>query len=388
MKFETKKILILGAGFSGLNLALGLRQKLPSKEVKISIADKRGYHLFYPELFSILIFGTEGKNLEYIKSKIAIPSRKMLEKEGIEYIEKQVLSVDVQKKQVNFTGKVQDYDFLVVAMGSVPDMGRVVGVKEFAMPFKSFPDALRIRNRLEFLLENEKFSMARKPLEVVIIGGGDTGIEIASALATSQGLTVSTCGVKIKILQKDGYLSSNCNKKLDQAAEARLKHLGVQVLKNFNVVAVDKDFVYGPASEPVSYDLLIWAGGARAAEVEIKGYEGKNNRGQLPVDEYLRVKNLDGVFSLGDSADFGLLKQNITETAQAALQEARYLSCAIPIFLQNKIPPPFVFKKHGYILEMGKWWSIFGIQQILLTGIWGHGVKVLARLRYKMKFWF
>ncbi|TAF01404.1 MAG: NAD(P)/FAD-dependent oxidoreductase, partial [Runella slithyformis] len=177
-KTEQKRLVIVGAGFGGLMLA---RKLSDQADLQIVLIDKNNYHQFQPLFYQVAMAGLE-------PSSIAFPLRKAFQsKKNVHIRVGEVKSVNTEASAIETDLGVIEYDFLVLAMGADTNFFGMKNMMENAMPMKSVSEALAIRNRM---LENFEKALSVETLEerlglmnIVIVGGGPTGVEIAGTLA-------------------------------------------------------------------------------------------------------------------------------------------------------------------------------------------------------------
>ena len=168
------KILILGGGFGGIRAALDLEKKLKG-EAQITLVDKNGYHLFLPALYEVASAYNTKKDpfAVRLKKSICIPYSTIFENRDVEFVQGEIAGIDIVTKKVFASGRVIEYDYLLLALGSQTNDFGIPGVKEYAYQFKSIDDALMVNKKLEEAL---KKSSASYPIKIFVCGGGFTGV--------------------------------------------------------------------------------------------------------------------------------------------------------------------------------------------------------------------
>lgn len=314
MEIENKKIVILGAGFAGLRAAKILTRFFPKQVILI---DKHSYHLFTPELY------------ELDEKKVKLPI-----KTKAEFIQKEV------EDYHNL-----DYDYLVLAIGARVNYYGIPGLKENALTF--------------YTLEDIKKLQQVPAGEILIIGGGATGIELAAQLA--QKLE----GEKVKLVEAAPQILPNFDESLRRKAQKRLEKLGVEVICSRRLIRVEIGKVFFENNESLKYNNLIWTGGVMA--------------GTYKVDEYLRVMGETNVFAVGDcsSANPGLIRPAMEQAKVAALNIRRSVEQKPLIVYQPKIP--------GMIVPLGRYYALAKIGKIKMSGFLPWLIKELINFSYKIK---
>jgi NADH dehydrogenase len=385
-----KHIVILGAGFAGIQSAIALEKQLNSNSnIKITLVDKRDYQLFTSNLFEVATSEEELVSIEQIKKSITLPISEILFGKKVNFIKKEVKEIlPVEKKLVFENGELK-YDYLVMALGSQSDFFNIKGAKEYSLTLKSLPDALRIRNQIEFAVQSRQMDINKKVVRIVIAGGGYTGLELAGELRgliniLSLKYSYPKEKIEIKVIEASNKLIPGFDDRLSIDAYNRLSYLGISVSVSAKITEVDNHFVFLETGEKLAYDCLIWTTGIKATDMHFNISMNLDMKGRILVNEYLQSKNFPEIFALGDNACI-LDKNNhpVPATAQDAIHEARYLAKSILSFMQNKLPnKTYIPKKHGFIVSLGGKWAIMSYNGVYLTGYLAWVVDQIAHIRY------
>jgi NADH dehydrogenase len=382
-------IVIVGGGFGGLGAALGLEKKFQkNKNIAITLIDKRDYHLFTPNLYEVASSEEELVSLAQMKQSITLPFSEILRGKNIKFIKSGLKRVDPVKKQLELDHKQINYDYLILALGSRSDFFNVPGAEKFALVLKDLPDALRIRNQIEFAIQAHKFDMSKKTIRLVVAGGGYTGVELAGELKSLADFLAwknqyPREKIEIEIIEGSNNLAGGAGGRLSRDAYGRMQELGVRVSLTARISEVDRHFVSLLTGEKIAYDVLLWTVGVRAADCPME-VSGLDKKGRLPVNEFLQVRGYQNIFTLGDMAC--VTDKNgraAAPSAQDAEDQAKYLVYALPFIIKNQKPPlPYKNKKHGFIVNIGGKWAIMNYNGIYLTGWLAYYIDKLAHLRY------
>lgn len=385
-----KHIVILGAGFAGIQSAIALEKQLNSNSnIKITLVDKRDYQLFTSNLFEVAASEEELVSIEQIKKSITLPISEILFGKKVNFIKKEVKEILPAEKKLVFENGELKYDYLVMALGSQSDFFNIKGAKEYSLTLKSLPDALRIRNQIEFALQSRQMDINKKVVRIVIAGGGYTGLELAGELRgliniLSLKYSYPKEKIEIKVIEASNKLIPGFDDRLSIDAYNRLSYLGISVSVSAKITEVDNHFVFLETGEKLAYDCLIWTTGIKATDMYFNISMNLDMKGRILVNEYLQSKNFPEIFALGDNACI-LDKNNhpVPATAQDAIHEARYLTKSILSFMQNKLPnKTYIPKKHGFIVSLGGKWAIMSYNGVYLTGYLAWVVDQIAHIRY------
>lgn len=378
MKFALRRIVIVGGGFAGLNLAKRLTKKLTRYEdFEIVLVDKNNYHFFPPLLYQVSTAFIEASNISY-------PFRRMFQsKPRFSFFMGALLNVDLSANVVLTDNGPVAYDYLVLAMGTETNYFGMEDVRRKALPMKSIDDALELRNhvllRLEEAARSEDAIEREKLGNIVIAGGGPTGVEIAGMLAEMGGNivrkdypTASRKGLgKIYLVDALDRLLAPMSRKSQEEAAKVLKKLGVEVLLNMAVKDYIDDQVIFANGERISSATLIWASGVVAREAPGLPAEviGKGRR--IIVDEYNRVPGIKNVFAIGDvclQQSDPKFPQGHPQLAQVAIQQGILLSENLMNILQGKALSAFRYKDKGTMAIIAKFKAVVDLPKGFFKG--------------------
>ena len=327
MKNALKKIVIVGGGFAGLNLAKKLSR---DKDYEIVLVDKNNYHFFPPLLYQVSTAFIEASNISY-------PFRRMFQsKSEFSFFMGALLNIDLVASQIVTDNGNLSYDYLVLAMGTETNYFGMENVKEHALPMKTIDDALELRNHVLLRLEEAARTEDAKERErlgnIVIAGGGPTGVEIAGMLAEMGGNivkkdypTAARKGLgKIYLVDALDRLLAPMSTKSQTEAARVLKKLGVTILLNTAVKDYVDDQVVFKDGSSIPSATLIWTSGVIAREAPGLPAEviGKGRR--IAVHAYNRVNGLENVFAIGDiclQVSDAKFPQGHPQLAQVAIQQ-------------------------------------------------------------------
>ena len=331
------RVVIVGAGFGGINAAQGLA-KVP---VDVTVVDKKNYHLFQPLLYQVALAVLS-------PGDIAQPIRSVLRKhENTEVIMDEVVALDTKERRVSLKGGVQlIYDYLVVASGSTHSYFGKDEWAKVAPGLKTIEDATEIRRRvlLAFeLAERQKLETGtHPPLNFVIIGGGPTGVELAGAISdiaklymTKDFRHINPSAAQVLILEGSPSILAAYPKDLQDKAVEQLHALGVATRTGSHVTDVQPGYVM-VGDERIESVCTLWAAGVQASPLgKMIGAE-TDRRGAVLVNEYLNPAGHPEIFVLGDLAHFEQDGKQVPGVAQPAMQMGTYTAKRIRMLLEGK----------------------------------------------------
>ncbi|MFV0377277.1 MAG: NAD(P)/FAD-dependent oxidoreductase [Mangrovibacterium sp.] len=352
-----KRVVIVGAGFAGLKLA----RKLRNENIQLVLIDRNNYHQFQPLFYQVASSGLE-------PSSISFPLRKVFQKEKNVFIRvTQVSSVEPDKKQIQTPMGHVWYDYLVIATGATTNYFGMDSVKKYGIPMKSVSQAVYLRNTI--LLNFEKAvtlrdeSELRRLLNIVVVGGGPTGVEVCGALAEMKRFIlpkdypdIDFNLMQITLIEANPHLLHGMSDKSGEQSFDYLKKMGVNVLLAHRVTDYDGKTVTLAEGEHLQTETLIWAAGVRGQMPEgvDSSYVVRGNR--LKVNRYNEVEGLDGVYAIGDIAYMETEKypNGHPQVAQVALQQASLLADNLLRLQKGKVRTPFEYNNKGSMATVGR----------------------------------
>ncbi len=352
----TKRIVIVGGGFGGLKLAL----RLLKHNFQIVLIDRNNYHLFQPLLYQVAMSGLE-------PSAISFPLRKVLQNTNIHFRMADLIAVHPDVNEISTDIGRLSYDFLFLATGAKTNFFGNEAIEKNSLQMKSAPDALFIRNRI--LRNFEKALNKSNPedistyLNVAIIGGGPTGVELAGAVAEMRKYVLpkdypelDMSNMKIMLFEASPRLLAGMSMDASTTAKKYLEELGVEVRTKTAVLNYDDRVLSLPNNETINVKNVIWAAGITSSRIEgISDLSyGRNNR--LLVNRYNQVEGYSTIFALGDNCLMAeeSYPNGHPQVAQVAIQQAKLLSENILRILKNQPLKEFHYRDKGSLATVGR----------------------------------
>ena len=351
-----KRIVIVGGGFGGLKLAL----KLYKKKFQVVLLDKNNYHLFQPLLYQVAMSGLE-------PSAISFPLRKVFQKTGIHFRMAELESIIPENNElITDIGRLK-YDYLVLATGAKTNFFNQEKIEKYTLQMKSAPDALYIRNRtlenFEKALNKSHEEDVKSYLNVAIIGGGPTGVELAGAMAEMKMYVLpkdypelDMRNMKIMLYEASPRLLVGMSETASKVANEYLHRLGVEVHTGTAVKDYDGRTLTLPDGVSVDVKTVIWAAGITSARIDgiADTSYGRNNR--LLVNLFNQVDSYQNIFALGDNSIMidAAHPNGHPQVAQVALQQAHSLANNIIQLNRNKPLKPFHYTDKGSMATVGR----------------------------------
>jgi len=353
------RIVIIGGGFAGLKLA----RKLVKTKYQVVLIDKNNFHQFQPLLYQVATSGLE-------PSSIAFPLRKIFQKrKNVHFRMAELLEVHPNVKEIDTSLGSLKYDHLVLATGVDTNYFGNKNIEEFGIPMKSVSEAIFLRNSIlrnyEKALNESDPQKAANYMNIVLVGGGPTGVELAGALVEMKNeilpkdypeLDFSL--MNVYLFEASNRLLSGMSEKASAKAKEYLEKLGVTVKTEARVADYDGlKISLADGQEFYSY-ALVWAAGVVANPIKGISEIASTKGGRLRVDMCNKVSGLNNVYAIGDIAfqqegDY----QNghgHPQVAQVGLQQASVLGKNLINIQNGKEMRPFHYKDRGSLATIGK----------------------------------
>lgn len=384
-KTDKKRIVIIGGGFGGLTLANNLDDHL----FQVVLIDKNNYHQFQPLLYQVASSGLD-------MASISFPFRKVFGKRKNFYFRlAEVKAVYIKENKIETSIGELSYDYLVIAAGTTTNFFGNTEIQQNALPMKSVEEALLLRNKI--LLNLEKAQDCTDPEEkqslmnIVIVGGGATGVEIAGALSEMKRYILPNDYRDLKSSPMNIYLIEGTDRLLPVMSEAAsanalksLEKMGVTVLLNRLVTGCKESKVSLNDGQFITAGTLIWVSGVVAGSFDHIPVELTGKGGRLLVNEFNQLQGYPNVFSIGDiclQMNEEAYPKGHPQVAPVAIQQGKLLAANLKK-LQKNIPlQPFRYKNQGTLATIGRNRAVADIHTIKLHGFPAWMVWILVHLR-------
>ncbi len=388
-------VVIVGGGFGGLHAALSLGD--PS--VRVTLIDKRNFHLFQPLLYQVATGGLS-------PADISSPLRSILNKQrNTKVLMGEVRDIDPHQQKITLNKGEITYDTLIVATGV---SHHYFGNEQWAPTapgLKTVEDALEMRRRIFMAFEAaEKETDPEKRrawLTFVVVGGGPTGVELAGAIAELAYSTlkkdfrdIDTAEAKIVLVEGLDRVLPPYPPELSAKAEASLVELGVKVQTKALVTNIADNTVtirQGEQTETVAARTILWAAGVKASAMgkilaEHTGVE-LDRVGRVMVESDLSIKDYPQIFVIGDLANF--IKPDgkpLPGVAPVATQEGKYVADLTLKRLQGQTMPAFEYYDAGSLSVIGRHSAVADFGKIKLSGFLAWLIWVFVHIYYLIEF--
>ena len=374
MKDRAPRVVIVGGGFGGLAAAKALR----NTSAQVTLIDRNNHHLFQPLLYQVAI-AVLGPG------QIASPIRTILRKQkNTTVILGEVTGVDKERRCVFANSADREhvsvpYDYLILATGATHSYFGHNEFEKFAPGLKGLADAVAVRNKILKAFETaeaeEDPSLHRNLLTFVLVGGGPTGVEMASAIATlvramvqSEFRRIDPSLARIVLVDRGSRVLGTFAESLSADAKARLEKLGVEVRLGVGVDQIDEEGVIA-GGERIASKTVIWtAGVAPSPAGKWLGVE-TDHAGRVKIQGDLTVPGHPEIFVVGDTMTLNQKGKPLPGVAQVAMQQGRYAGKLIRSRIASRpAPRPFSYFDKGNMAVVGKGFAILQSGKFRLSG--------------------
>lgn len=377
------RVVIVGGGFAGLTLA----QKLSSKYFQVVLLDRNNYHQFQPLLYQVATAGLE-------PSSISFPFRKIFQKMKNVFIRvAEVRKINAEPKYLETSIGNISYQYLVLANGAETNYYGNDLLQQYAFSMKSVEEALLLRNTLlqqyEKALvtnnENERQSL----LNIVVVGGGPTGVELAGALAELKNTIIpkdypelNASIMKVYLLEAAPRLLSGMDQSSAEKVIGYLRRMGVIVITNTSVKEYNGQTIILSNGQTLESLCLIWAAGVKGAYIEGIPGEVILPNGRLKTDRCNRLEDEVNIFAIGDIAYVADNNhpKGYPQVAQVAIQQAKLLAINLQNLALGKPLKPFQYKDMGSMATVGRNCAVAEIGKIKIKGFIAWSIWLLVHL--------
>lgn len=385
---QKKRVVIVGGGLGGLRLA----EDLYGSGMQVVLIDKNNFHQFPPLIYQIASAGID-------PSSISFPFRQIFRKRKDFYFRMaEARMVDTEKKILQTSiGKI-DYDYLVLAAGATTNFFGNKNIEEWAIPMKTVPEAMGLRNALlsnfERALTCATEEERQELLNVVIVGGGATGVEIAGALAEMRRYVIpydypdmDSSLMHIYLIEAGDRLLAGLSQESSQKAYEFLKSMGVDIQFGKMVTDYRDHKVIMKDGTEIPTRTFLWVSGIRANAMPgiDESHLGRGFR--FKVDEYNRIPGLNDVFAIGDQClqtSDAAYPNGHPQVAQVAIQQAKNLAKNLKLINQGADSSEltaFHYKNLGSMATIGRNKAVVEIGKFRSQGFFAWVLWLVVHLR-------
>lgn len=355
---DKKRVVIVGGGLGGLELAF----KLVDGDYQVVLVDKNNYHQFPPLIYQVASGGLE-------PSSISFPFRRLFQgHKDFFFRMAEVESVDTAKKTILTTVGEIEYDYLVIAAGATTNFFGNKDIQATTLAMKSVSEAMRLRNtilrNLEKALTEEDPTRKQALMNIVVVGGGASGVEIAGAVAEMKKNIIArdypdldSSQMHIYLVNASDRLLSAMDPMSSKRSEDDLKELHVHIRQPQFATEYKDGILKTSAGLEIPTQTVIWVSGICANKIAGFPAESIGHAGRLLTDRFCRVKGLKDVYAIGD---ISLIEGDEEyplghpQLAQVAMQQAKTVAKNLKAIAKGEEPKPFKYKNLGVMATIGR----------------------------------
>jgi NADH dehydrogenase len=382
-KSSLERVVILGGGFAGIELA----KKLSSKKYQVVLIDKNNYHQFQPLFYQVATAGLE-------PSAISFPFRKLFQKnKNVHFRMAKIDGVDTANQEVHTDIGSIKYDKLVIAIGATTNFYGNAEIEKNVLPIKSTSEALAVRNSLFQTLEQALTETNRDKrktlLTIAIVGGGPTGVEVSGSLADMRRLIFPKDYPELDFTEMDIYLIDGGDRLLGGMKEHAstkskeyLEKLGIKLIQQCHVTSYDGEKLVLSNGKTILCHTVIWGAGVKPNTIKGLDQDSILPNGRMKVNAFNQLENETSIFALGDVALMEgdeLFPKGHPQVAQVAIQQATLLAKNL-----NKKHPSewkkFTYKDLGSMATVGRNLAVVEFPKMKFAGFFAWCVWMFVHL--------
>ena len=346
---DSPQVLIIGGGFAGLSALHALR----GTGASVTVVDRNVYSTFQPLLYEVATAGLTSADVAY-------PLWSATFRHGGSFRKGELAGLDAERRIVTLAmGEQLSYDYLIIATGVSAAFFGVAGAAEHAVGLYTRRDAVSLRNTLMDELERRNEGLAGPELDVTIVGGGATGVEMAGALAELRNFAlpavfpnVDRSMFRVRLIEMAPALLMPYKDKLRRYTRQQLLNRGVDVRLDTAIKEVRPGLVLLADGSEHRSDITVWAAGVAGPNAGWTVGLPRGKGGRIEVGADLRVNGMDRVFAVGDvcvNPD-----EPVAQLAQPAIQQGRHAGQQVARLIAGKPTRPFRYHDKGTMATIGR----------------------------------
>ena len=351
------RVVIVGGGFAGMKLA----RKLGQMDFQVVLIDRNNFHQFQPLFYQVATAGLE-------PSSIAFPMRKAFQDfKNTHFRMAEFLQVSPEKNEIETNLGRLSYDYLILAIGADTNFFGWEDMEKFGLPMKSVGEALRIRNTI---LENYEKALntidetgQQELMNILIVGGGATGVELAGALAEMKKYVfpkdypeMDFSKMAIYLVEANNRLLASMSPDSSSKAEAYLRSMGVLVYTDTKLVSYEAKRAKTNKDQTFLTEMVLWTAGITVPAIDGIDKAEIMKGGRIHVNRFNQVSPYPNIFAIGDMAFMTEPRypNGHPQIAPPAIQQGKHLARNLEKLQQGKPMKEFSYSHQGLMATVGR----------------------------------
>jgi len=384
---DTKKIVILGAGYAGVEAAKVLNKKFKKdNNVEITLINSNPYHTLLTELHEIAGQRTH-------KESVMVDLYSIFKATKVKVVRDTVTGIDYKEQVLTSEKETFKYDYLILGCGAEPAFFGVEGVQENAFTIWSLSDALKIRNHVEKMFEmarDERDVMKRKDLlSIIVAGAGFTGVEVVGELfdlkkVLCEKYDINEEEVSIYNVEAMPNILPMLRPALQAKATKFMQKKKVNVMTNAAIVKATPEGIVLKDGREIKAKTLIWTCGVQGNSfvpgTGIAAGTGKRNR--IQVNDYMQSMEYENVYAIGDNAWYEVDGKPVPQVVETAIQTGECAASNIYADITKTEKHKFKLNIHGFMVSVGSHYCVAELMGVPMSGFMAMAMKHLVNLHY------
>ena len=357
MAQDRKKVLVLGAGYAGLQTITKLQKQISADEAEVTLINKNDYHYEATWLHEASAGTISYEDLLY-------PVESVVNKDKVNFVKAEVTKIDRNAKKVETDAGIFDFDILVVSLGFESETFGIKGMKDYAFQIENVLTARKLSRHIEDKFANYASSKQKddKDLAIIVGGAGFTGVEFLGELTDRipelcNKYGVEQSKVKITCVEAAPKMLPMFSDELVNHAVNYLENKGVEFKIGTPIVAAnEKGFVVkvNDEEQQLEANTVVWAAGVRGSKLIEESFEGVK-RGRIVTKQDLTIEGYDDIFVIGDCSAFipAGEERPLPTTAQIAMQQGEHTAKNVKNILEGQPTNEFEYVDRGTVCSLG-----------------------------------
>lgn len=357
MAQDRKKVLVLGAGYAGLQTITKLQKQISADEAEVTLINKNDYHYEATWLHEASAGTISYEDLLY-------PVESVVNNDKVNFVKAEVTKIDRNAKKVETDAGIFDFDILVVSLGFESETFGIKGMKDYAFQIENLLTARKLSRHIEDKFANYASSKQKddKDLAIIVGGAGFTGVEFLGELTDRipelcNKYGVEQSKVKITCVEAAPKMLPMFSDELVNHAVNYLENKGVEFKIGTPIVAAnEKGFVVkvNDEEQQLEANTVVWAAGVRGSKLMEESFEGVK-RGRIVTKQDLTIEGYDDIFVIGDCSAFipAGEERPLPTTAQIAMQQGEHTAKNVKNILEGQPTNEFEYVDRGTVCSLG-----------------------------------